>query len=335
MATKKKLPKTSILITDTHIGYCTLAKDSKGFFVEQHEITELPADVISRGEIIKADIVFQIFEKIAETLKNKNIDVVLTNEHFIHEVITLPEPNRKKTLKERAADYFAQSNTSYDWQKTHVCELHQGSDTNADQVLFSCLPQDIHDSYMYIAKKAGLMIGSITSPLLAIDHMIADDSDLILLNKKHTYVISYKQGIIYDTKVFNVSYDQYVKDVVEILSVLPEKAEQIVSQYGVSRNHKDEKVFKKMVKSSSPLLEYLTKKKKNMSDRTSYVMYNHAAVPGFTDMIHKILGSNIHELNVLAIPKYQFHDSLSIMKRDSYQYQSMIAQSLKYWEKEL
>lgn len=333
MFSQKKQSKSVIKITDTNISYLTLKKNNQGFFVDQHDTIDIPTGIIERGEILKADIFSQITKKIQKNIDNKNVDILLPHDFFLFNETILPTQKKSMTLKKRIKEYFSNLSDTESWQKTHVCEFESFNIDQKESVLFTCLPKDIQKSYIHIFKKSGLNIHSINSDIIALGHVISEkNSSLIYLSDKNSRVIDFKKGMYVGHKTFQLSYRQFTEDIIKNITLSDDEALRILGKYGVLRTHKDPAVYKRLSRSMGPLLDYF-KKRKSKNELTIYVAFEHMLVKGFADALSYSTRTKVNNFDIFSVDNITFQDVLQLHKKDSYHYQSHIAQALRFWKK--
>jgi len=331
MFSQKKITKSVIKIDDAELSYVTLAKNNQGFFVQQHETIELPEGVIVRGEILKADMFLAMLKKIAKNLDNKKIDILLSHEYFLCVDAVIDNSSQGLSVKKRIQGYFKNTKDSQSWHTTHAYEFSLHTINNRENILFKCLPTDIQKSYDQICKQAGLKVASMSSDILAFDHLLMNERvSLIHVGAETTRVVEFKSGMFVSNKKFQVSYNQFVQDIEKNLNVSSEQSRAILDQYGLLRSHKEEKVYTRLLRSISPLVDFLSKKKIKAS-LLIRVVFDEKPIPGFVDYLAKALRVDTAELDVIYTNKYVFQDILSLHRDESYHYQSLIAQALKSW----
>jgi len=330
---KHPTTKTVVYITDAYISYLTLKKNDEHFLVDDYDTLPLVEGAIKKGEILMADFLYKIFKKMVAGVHNKKIDVILPHEYFVSDNFIIPgEVPQKTTLKKRVLQYLHNLDTKYSWQKTHVCEFSNYVDARGEQVSARCLPKDIYTSYIHVLKKAGFKVTSLSSDLLAFDHILpAERTSLIMLGKESCHVAEFKHNMFMSHKKFEVSSQLFIQDIMKTLNVTETAAVGILKEYGVLRSHKDEKVYKRLIRSFSPLLDFLTKRKiKELSHIK--VLFSDLPIRGFVDMVSKKAQGDVDELDVVRTTDYAFEDVLLLHRDGSYAYQSHIAQALKAWK---
>ncbi len=329
---KSPTSKTVLSITDTDISYVTLKKNSHGFFIHSYERVPLVTGAVVNGEILMVDFLYKIIKKITITLENKNVDILLPHEHFLCTDTELEPDIFNTPLKKRITQYFKTSKTPHSWQKTHVCEFSYYTFAKREKVLFTCLPKDIHGSYIHVLEKAGLRISAISSNILAFDHILPiDRTSLIYVTPIGMYVAEFKNQVFSSYKNFQASSHQFVADIAKHLMIKKEEAQKILDQYGVLRSHKDERVYKRILRSLSPLLDFMSKRK--IKDRSFVkVIFADKPIPGLVDIFKKRVHSDVAALDIFRTDNYSFQDILSLHRKDSYYYQAHIAQALKAWQ---
>jgi hypothetical protein len=115
-------------------------------------------------------------------------------------------------------------------------------------------------------------------------------------------------------------------------SITPEQALKILKKYGVLRTHKDEQVYTRIHRSLDSLLDYF-KKKKTTSKSNISLIYSALPIQGFADELSYSATQKVRDFNIFDIKEYSFTEILSLPKKDSYYYQSHIAQALRFWKK--
>lgn len=332
MATRET-NKTVISINDEILSYITIQKNAQGYDVTDYGEAYLPQGVVVRGEILKADFLGNALKKIAQKISQTNIDIMIPHEYFLCKNAVLENAQKKETLKDRVQQYFNNKETSEEWQSTHICEFsiypvaHQ-----KDTVFFKCLNKEMYQSYEYVVTLAGLQMDTISSEILAYSHLIPPERTfLISLQKNYALVSEFKNGIYLSAKKFQVSYEQFTGDIKKNISLSDEEAYKILKKYGVLRSHKDERVYKRLMQSMSPLLDYISKRK--ISDQyTILVTFADTPVLGFVDAIAQATMAHSEELDIITTNQYNFADILSLHRDDSYKFSALIAQALKTWK---
>jgi Tfp pilus assembly PilM family ATPase len=330
---KEPTSKTVLRITDTEVSYLTLKKNNLGFFVDTHEQLSLVEGAIVQGEILMADFLYKVFKKISLSVENKNIDVILAHEYFLCHDVEISKVTKKQSLKKRVTKYFKELSKEHSWQKTHVCEFSSNLHDASEKILFTCLPKEIFGSYLHVLEKAGFKISSMNSDILAFDHVLPKErASIITIADDELRMVEFKNGVYSSYKKFQVSYSLFTQDIMKSLNVSTEVARKIFDEYGILRAHKDEKVYKRLIRSLSPLLDFLSKRK--IKERSHIRMvFTDTPIRGFVDVLQKTIKSDVAELDILRTGTYSFQDVLSLHRNESYKYQSHIAQALKAWKR--
>lgn len=333
MFSSPKQSKTVIQLTDSEISYLTLKKNKQSFFIDQHESIELPEGIIKQGEILQADVFSKILKKIQKQLENKEVDVLMPHEFFLCNDAVLSPDKKNLSIKKRVKEYFMSLPETEHWQKTHVCEFEDFSFGKNDAVLFTCLPKDVQKSYVHILKKSGLKVRSINSNILAFGHLlVADTSSLVFVEDNETKVVDFKKGMYTGHKKFQFSYQQLIQDIMKNVSMTKEEAQKVLMKHGLLRTHHDVQVYKRMMRSAGPLLDFFKKSKsKNKPHMT--IINSHMPLPGFADTLSHMTHSPVNDFNIFSDSRYVFQDILTLHKKESYRYQAHIAQALKFWKK--
>jgi Tfp pilus assembly PilM family ATPase len=332
MFTHKGSNKTVISFTDNELSYITLNKNEHVFSVEKHETITLPKGTVVRGEILKADLLSKILTEMSSKLPNKAVDVLLPHDYFLCAEGVLKPEAKNYSLKKRVKRYFEDIGKTETWHKTHICEFSNYTIDNKEQILFKCLPKDMQESYVHVFKKSGLQVTSLVSDILAFDHVLTENrTSLVSVGHNNIRVTEFKEGMYKAYKTFQVSYNQFVEDIKTNLNISDTDAKKILNQYGVLRAHRDEKVYKKLHRSLSPLLEFMMKRKIKTTSSVK-IVFADTPVLGLVDMFKKSLNVEVSELDILKTDYFTFQDVLALHRKESYQYQALIAQALKHWK---
>ncbi|MCA9351444.1 hypothetical protein KC929_01550 [Patescibacteria group bacterium] len=322
--TTKKASRTVVLITDTHIAYLTLANNGRGFFVVAHDWSPLPEGVVVRGEILKAEVLKKILEKIAKKVQVKKVDLILPHEYFFTTSVSLGEG--RGTLEKRLAKIARDQDLA--WYRTHHIELYPYKENDKDQALCVGLPKEVASSYRHVFARAGLEVLSFQSHYLAFGPIVPKGRvSQVIVGETSTEIVEFKDGIYQSSKTFASSYRDFIESVVDVLSITEPKAREIFARYGVLRAHRDERVYRKVTKSMSPVIEFITQR--GMKEGSSLVVtFLDLPIRGYVDALGKVVGDAAGELYVIKHPRYQFQDVLTLHRDDSYRYQPLIAQAM-------
>lgn len=327
-----KKNKTIIALYDNKIQYITLAKNSYGFYIQDYDSAALEPGIIKNGEILKADFLKKIISKISQKIKTKSIDLILPHDYFLFDLHTV-QNKKQKNKKILFKKYIKENKGKISWRASHVYEYELFDEENELKILFRTLPQEIYSSYKYVFEKAGLSINSLQSDIVAFSDLLAKDKRLtqIFVSDMSTHVLEYKDGIYISDKKFNFSYTQLITDIKKNIHTSDDEAQDILEKYGVLRTHKDTKVLRKIERSMTPLFDFL-RQRKIKGKSTLYVHFSKTPIKGFSDRIRKILKLDVVDLCVLCSSQYTFQDVLTLHKKDSYEYEALIARGVSLFE---
>ena len=331
MFSKKPLTKSVMRIDNNSISYITLSKSDNGFFVKEYESFDLVPGIIVDGEVLKADVLTKIFKKMAKKIENKNIDIILPHENFFFAHDVLNDGNKTLPLKKRIKNYFQNNAHPQPWHTTHICEFSTHLCQGKEKVLFTCLPDTLQKGYVHLVENAGLEIGSLTSDMLAFNHLLGDKQvSLVGFSGHDVDVVNFSAGACSSSCKVDISYQKLVSDITKYVKIDPAQARDILTSHGVLRSHKNERVYMQLLRSIAPLVDELRKGKVKDLSQIIVVFRDHP-IPGLPGYLAKVLGSDVQELDVIYNGKYVFQEVLNLHRNDSYQYQSHIAQALKSW----
>jgi hypothetical protein len=243
----------------------------------------------------------------------------------------LEASSKKVPLKKRIQKYFKNKKKKEDWHDTHVCEFSLHTRHDRETFFLNCLPTNIQSSHTHVFKKAGFNIMTFNSSMLSFDHFCNHEKDLLIFIAKDTMrVLEFISGMYVSRKTFSASYLQFIQDIQKHLNIDSDAAKDILMQHGLLRSHKDQKVYKQLIRSLSPLVKFMTQRKAKRGEHIS-VVFEDYQIPGFIDLIKKNFKVPVSHLDVLNNESYPFQEILSIHKNETYPYQAHIAQALKNW----
>ncbi len=323
--------RTTLYIDDTHIRMITLDHNGKEYSVRLSERAELEPGVIHNGDIVQADLLYRVLKHMKKNIpKESCVDVLFSEDAFLHDHVLLDESYTGKTLKQKISRALKQESGKRAWIDTHLCEGSYHRVDDHDFLFFECLRKDVRKSYHFVFEKAGIKVASFSSDVVALGHLLPQDEQVSLMYVDQDYmrVAEFKQGVFSGSKKFAASYRELARDIEKQLNIDEEQAQDILNKYGVLRSHKSEKLYKRLVRSLSPLLDFLLKRK---AKRDIYICFANEPLLGFADLVQKASKGNVHELDVLASPAYPHTEVLSLHRKESYHYQLLIAQTLKHF----
>ena len=331
MLTEKS--KTVVALYDNKIQYVTLARNSDGFYVKKFDSAELESGVIKNGEILKADFLKKVLQKILKNIKTNTVDLILPHDYFVFDMVSIKKEG-KKTNKKLVKEYLNKNKHTFSWADTHGYEYDSFDSDKKLKLLFRALPRDIYASYEYVFKKAGLKIHSIQSDLVSFAELmprIGRITQIFFMNKC-TYVADYNNGIYVSDKKFNLSRKQFLQDIIKNVKISDTESEKILTRYGILRTHRDPKVLARMERSMSPLLEFLTKRK--IKEKSPiFIHFSDTPIRGFVDKIKRIIKTDVSLLCPMNTDKYSFQEVLTLHKKESYTYEPLIARALSLFDK--
>jgi len=334
MFSSRKKTKTVIRISDNSISVLTLGyNQANKLDVLYHEDLGIPAGIIVSGEILKLEVLAQILKKIKSKIGNTSVDVLLPHEHFHCSQISLDPVDKKTALKKRVKDYFQTKTKNEPWHKTHACEFQHYPEAGEGIVLFRCLPKEAYKSYLEVFKRAGLVLSALNSDILAFDHLLgAERTSLVHIQGQQTQIADFKKKVHVGLKKFELSYSYLIDDILRNIDMKRGDAKKILEKYGALRSHRDPIVYKRLLRSFSPLVDFLKRRKTQGAFRI-LVVFGLFPLPGFADHIRRYINVPMQELNLFLDFGYDFVEVPGIHKKHTYRYQAHIAQALRSFEK--
>jgi Tfp pilus assembly PilM family ATPase len=323
-----------VSISTNHISYVIVDKDSDGFFVVHYEEAVLPEGIIEKGEILKAEALTNILKKIRSTIsehvpskRKVEYSLLLPHHYFRYEAIPLTLSPEEKNRKEYVQQFLKDNSDTYPWVTNHSYTFHYSQE--AQELYISALNNDMYSSYRSVFQTAGYVDVNIESSTTACGILLNDQplASLVLFGEDFSYLIGYRNGHRVSSQKFEISYQRFVSDIVRGLRIEPSVARKIISDYGVSRAHKDSKVYTQLMRSLTPLLDLL-RKKKIVSKHPLHVWYLNTPIIAMEEVIEKRVGIEVKELHPLNIPTHNFHEVLTMHKDESYRYSLLLAYAM-------
>lgn len=329
-------PKVQVVIaiTNSDIRYVIVDKDSDGFFVVHHEEAELPEGIIEKGEILRAEALSSILKKVNGNImthlpaKKKAVySLLLPHHYFRFETLSLQDPLPQKNTQQYLAQYLNDNSETYPWVTNHTYSFHYNEEDQ--EVYIEALNSDMYTSYETLLTTSGYKDVAITSNTTACGFLLSHHktAQMVLFGEESSYLIGYRNGYRVSSQKFEISYRRFVAEIVKGLSIDKERARKIIREYGVSRAHKDERVYTQLMRSLTPLLDIL-RKKKTSAKYPLYVWYLDTPIVAMEEVIEKRVNINVTELNPFALPGYSFHEVLTLHKQESYRYSLLVAHAL-------
>lgn len=314
----------AISISDTMFRYVLVGQDQHGFFVQDHGETPLEEGVVIRGEIIRASVLTNI---ISHTKKNLsafapvNYSLVLPHRYFIYDAFLVEGIAQQKKKHLGIQTYLREHVQQYPWAEDHSC-LYQTDDN--DMVYVEALPHERYQGYKTLLASCGiddLEIHSTISGMTVITK--AAPSLIIKIDHDKSHILECTYGHLEQQKIFELSYQSLVADVVKFLQVDLDFAQKVIRKYGVSRAHQEPKVYQRVIRSVSPLLDYL-RIQKSIQKKKVYLWFSYEPLVGMQDMLMKHLHTDVSVINPVHNEMVQFHEVLTMHKDDTYRYSTLL-----------
>ena len=332
-ASKKSSTQLVLYCDDLSIRYLLLDRDDQGLFVRAHDEAELPLGVLERGEILKAEAFTGILRTIKtaverEGFKLKNIQttLILDNDYFKHVDFDLPGYSFRKDLHKQIQS-FIKNNDEYSWLKdAHVSARY---DDQQKKLYAYTLSKHLSSGYLHSLEKAGFRDVSIHSDMFACEQLVGSDPHvrMIVVGDKYSKLVELKHGHYVSDKKFQVSYQQFSSDIIKNLNIPKDTARKIVREYGVSRAHKDQKVYARIIRSLTPLVDYL-RLQKDIRTTPLFLWYLDTPIIAMADVLSKRLSTQVQELDPLKQSPRAFHEVLSLQRDDSHRFSLLLAQAM-------
>ena len=338
-SSKKNFVQVSIYIDDSIIRYLVLNKDENGFFVEHHDEAFLPQGVIVKGEILKAQVLLGILKKIQEKVTKKltemskpQYSLLLKNDYFLNTQLELPGYSGGKNLTKQLKKFLSKHREDYSWFKDHNYRSHFDKETS--KVYIQALPIEVYKSYQMLLTQAGMDPVSIYSDLYATEYLLdtQETAVVVVIGEDVSRVVEYRNNHYLSDQKFQVSYQKFTSDIIKNLGIKEDEARDIVRTYGVSRAHRDQKVYQHIMRSITPLVDFL-RKRKTITQTPVCLWYLDTPVLGMADLLQKRLKTQVHKIDPLRHDTYFFHDIISLHRDDSHRYSLLLAHAAVTFQK--
>lgn len=332
MFSTKQGSKSVISISDSRIAYITLSRDAQGFFISGYDEVALVPEIIKKGQILKPELLIKILKKLAKELPTTSIDVLLPHDHIECHRFDIVDQRRaasnkkiQRTLIKDNPEFAEENYCEYDGVFDSESKIHH--------IVARGIKKDLHTDYQYVCKQSGLKVQSYNSDLLALDVLVGTDrSNIVVVGESSIRIADFKKGLYLENKKFESSYQSLIKEVARMVDVPTDTAVDIIQRYGILRAHKDEKVYKRLLKTLNPFFDFV-KKRKIKDEIKMYMIFTAFPIKGMVDHTGALFNGIVSECNIFQSDHYTFHPVLSLHKKDSYRYQSLIAQALRQWKK--
>lgn len=340
-----KKQKTIVYIDDEYIRYLRLAKNNYGFYVEKHGAIKIEPGTINHGEILHAAYLKNTLQNLVKKISDigTDIELLLPHDLFLFDLHRIQKEKKKVSAKKILKQHLDKNKKTISWAATHSYEYDLFDFEENISVLFRALPRDVYAAYEHIFKQVGLKINSTHSNILSFAHLLPQNGQVnqVFVQNNTSSILDYVDGIYTAEKKLTFSRNQCLSEIKKNIGSNDEQAIKILNNYGITRSHRDEQVFKVLDKNAHSITDYLEKKqadfRKNNSDKIEksfpiYIHFDGLPIKGFLDKCAKGIKTDVLLLSTLS-GKYTFQDILAIHKRDSYTYEALIARALAVFKK--
>ncbi len=332
MFSKKITTKSVIALSDESISYLSLERNEKGIFISAFEKAPLETGIIKKGEVLQADLLEKIFKKIGLSLKNKDISLILPFDYFSFRIIPDYTPKKNQLPHEWFGQYKKKHHTEESWLSEYEYTFFEPGKEENQGLFIAGITVEMFNTYQHIIKKSGLRLAECTADVLAFLPEASHERDILcIFSEDMLRLVECKNGFIHHARKFESSYEQYISDIQKVLGVSGEQAQKIFQEYGLLRAHKDEAVYRKLHKSTGPVLQYLAHKKNLLETHISLFFFN-TPIHGVDDIFASFVGSNVSTFYPIS-QKKGFHEVLTLHKKESYGYLPHITQALGFFKK--
>ncbi|MGB0925353.1 MAG: hypothetical protein ACPGTS_01445, partial [Minisyncoccia bacterium] len=247
--------KTIISIDDQRIRYISLAKNKDGFYIEKYDTAEIESGVIENGEILRADFLKKVLQRIAKKIPNTSMHLLLPHELFHFDLHAIPKKKKKASYKKVLKKYLSQHKHDISWARTRAYQYDIFDHEKELRVLFRTLDRDMYSGYEYVFKQAGLSIVSTHSNVVSFAQLLPQKGrvDQVFVQSDKTSILGYIDGMYIGGKEMLFSRNQCVSEIKKHIDMSDQQATKILDTYGVMRSHRDERVFKSLNKNALPV----------------------------------------------------------------------------------
>lgn len=334
----KKHPNESWLVFllqhDQELRYLYLDTDTQGIFVRAYGTIDIENGVIEKGEILKAqkflDILKKLKKNIGEIKKDTQHILLLPQEYVQHEHCVLPDINLKKKLSPQVKTFLEQDSELYPWLSTH--SFQPVFDTRTQKIYLELIRADRYKSFSIVFEQAGFLNIAIHGAMTSLGAFVRNTkhSMVMVVSEHTTRILDFEFHHLIREKKFEFSPQLLLRIIRNHLkSVSPEYAKNILREYGISRAHREEKLYHELLRNLNPLASVMRKRTLARSVPV-YICFTTDFILGLTDTLEQQLKIPIEEIDPFMGPSGLFHEVLFLPAQDKNTYSLLAAAALRY-----
>ncbi len=308
---------------DEQLKYLYLDTDEKGIFVRAYGKVALESGILSKGEVLRAQAFLEVLTKLKKDLalekKAPKFILLLPQEHFLQESLVIPDLNLKKKLSKQVQTFLEENKEAYSWLENHT--YVPTYDLRTKKVYLEIVRADRYQSFAIIFQQAGFSPISIHGNLAAVASHLdeAERSVSIVVGEQTTRLVDFEYSHLLKEKRFEFSYQSLLKIIIKHLRLSsPERAQSILSEYGISRAHREESIYRELNRSLTPLSDVL--RKRSTGQLSLSMLFLGTPLAGMIDTLEQQTRLPIVEIDPFIGKNSPFHQVLSLPAGERYEY---------------
>lgn len=313
-----------IAVYDHMIQYLLVTKDTHGLFVKAYGTELLEEGIISKGEILRAqslsEIITRIQKEVLHRVEKKTAVTVLLDARYTLDYVLDADDTKKESINDDTIhEYIA----SHELLASDIDQYHyRYTFNNQGQISLHLIQKERYQSYYHLFTSLGFTKVTVQGDTCSLSHILTNTHDqqfIFLVRDNYSLVMEYSNGVLQKRNMFEYSYKALTSIIMKELDISNTDAQTILSRYGVSRDHREEKIYQRMVRLMTPVLDFL-RKKPAIHTKEIHTYYTQTPLVGLEDMIHGRISANIAMVDPQKAGDTRFHDVLILPKKDMFQY---------------
>lgn len=308
---------------DEQFKYLYLDTDEKGVFVRTYGKIAIESGILAKGEVLRAQAFLDVLTKLKKDLalekKAPKFILLLPQEYFLQESLVIPDLNLKKKLSKQVQTFLEKNKETYLWLENHT--YVPTYDLRTKKVYLEIIRADRYQSFSIIFQQAGFSPIAIHSNLAGISSYLGDAerSLTIVVGEQNTRLVDFEYDHLLKEKRFEFSYQPLLKIIMKQLKLSsPDRAQAILSEYGISRAHREESIYRELHRSLTPLSDVL--RKRSTGTLSLSALFLGTPLAGMVDTLEQQTRLPIVEIDPFVGKNSPFHQVLSLPANERYEY---------------
>jgi len=257
-----EMPAIGLDISDESIHFLELSPGKGGFVVKNFGEKKIPKEIIKSGEIKDTEKLSKILSNIGSKFSSNFINVSLPEQRAYLLKLRIPKIKRSEIrsslelqLEDNVPISAGEAVFDYDIIEEREKDI---------EVVLSVFPSDIIESYINVFKSVGLVPLSFEIESQAIARSVVPYGDngtfmVVDFGNTRTGISVVSEEIVRFTSTIDIGGSAISKSIEKLMSVSPEKAEEIKKERGITKNKEDNELFLTMMSIVGVLKEEINK----------------------------------------------------------------------------